>query len=94
MRRECHPLSLISSDNYREEGNKQGETERGKKQDKEKNTVTGTLLMFTPFCLIFFLSLSLPQILFLLFNALLEFDDFFLKGFFLLIDLESARFYL
>ncbi|KAJ6955638.1 hypothetical protein NC652_006908 [Populus alba x Populus x berolinensis] len=28
--RECHPLSLISSDNYREEGNKQGETEREK----------------------------------------------------------------
>jgi hypothetical protein len=50
---------LISSDNYREEGNKQRETEREKKLDKEKNRVTGTLLIFIPFCLIFSLSLSL-----------------------------------
>jgi hypothetical protein len=49
---------LISSDNYREEGNKQRETEREKKLDKEKNRVTGTLLIFIPFCLIFSLSLS------------------------------------
>jgi hypothetical protein len=46
---------LISSDNYREEGNKQGETEREKQQDKEKNSHWYVANVYS-LCLIFSLS--------------------------------------